>query len=211
MHKIIKYITLSLTIFCISVIGRAQTPALFISDNQSIADTWRWMFSLEMGLTPQHASFCYDCKLKVNRGVSDDVARIIANTTLTDKTPRVILLQLGCNDSIDVSGSLQEYEHSLFDYPFGKVCTKSGTMARTKNIAVTKDLTKITNANFAGSLYRVVNHFRQYYLIVEYLFLLQITMVKQIKTLKWFSNATNRLNWLLKCCASLSSRMLMIC
>lgn len=160
MHKIIKYITLSLTIFCISVIGRAQTPALFISDNQSIADTWRWMFSLEMGLTPQHASFCYDCKLKVNRGVSDDVARIIANTTLTDKTPRVILLQLGCNDSVDVSGSLQEYEHSLFDYPFGKVCTKSGTMARTKNIAVTKDLTKITNANFAGSLYRVVNHFR---------------------------------------------------
>ena len=130
MHKILKYITLSLTLFCLSMIMRAQTPALFISDNKYVADSWRWMFSLEMGLTPENMNICFDCKLKVNHGVSDDVARILANNTLTDKNPRVILLQLGCNDSVDAMGSLQEYEHSLFDYPFGKVCTKTGTMAR---------------------------------------------------------------------------------
>lgn len=163
MQKITKQISIFLIIFCSSIFTYAQTSALFISDNKIIADSWTWIFSHELGLTPNRVNFCYDCKLKTNYGVSDDVARILANKSLQEQTPRVILLQLGCNDSIDANGCMEEYEKSLFDYPFGKVCTKSGTMARTKNIAISKDITRITNNNFAGSFYRVINHFRSEY------------------------------------------------
>jgi len=139
----------------------AEGTALFISDNRHIAETWGWCLTEDLGLQVHHDISCHECHLTARDGMSTDVQRILSNKNISDNQPNVIFLQLGCNDDPDSVQLMDEYEKSLFDYPYGKVCTTKGTNARTKNIAISKDAGKVTNRNFAGSLYRIVLFLRQ--------------------------------------------------
>ncbi len=154
-----------IAIICIAMLkfsaANAETTALLISDNRMTSDSWTWIFSDEMGLNVSHSTSCYDCRLKSETGMSDDVARVLSNNNIRSQKPGVILLQLGCNDTADADGSMSAYEHSLFDYPYGKVCNNKGANPRTKNIAVSKNDGRVTNANFAGSIYRIVKFLRE--------------------------------------------------
>ena len=139
----------------------AESTALFISDNHMVADSWAWLFSDEMGLKVEKVTSCYGGWLKSEQGLSDDVAHILSDHTIGDRKPDVILLQLGCNDSIDADASLDAYARSLFDFPFGKVCNSSGKNVKHKNIAVSKDDDQILCSDFAGSLCKIVDYLRQ--------------------------------------------------
>lgn len=138
----------------------AEGTALLICDNKQVEDSWKWCFNEELGLKVNHVTSCYGCHLKSETGMSDDVQRVLSNKNIQEQSPDVVFIQLGCNDGADSEEQHLSYEKSLFDYPYGKVCTMAGANAKTKNIAVTKDNQKITNANFAGSLYRIVNFIR---------------------------------------------------
>ena len=139
----------------------AEGTALFISDNRMVADSWTWIFSDEMGLKVDRVTSCYGCQLKSQQGLSDDVARILSNRTIGDSKPDVILLQLGCNDTLDADASLDAYAHSIFDFPYGKVCNSSGGNVKQKNIAVSKSEGRIRCSDFAGSLCKIVSYLRQ--------------------------------------------------
>lgn len=87
-----------------------------------------------------------------------------ATLTLADgNAPSVILLQLGCNDRADDLGTgsalLNAYEHSLFDYPTGTVCTLTGQMSRNKRIAISKP--NVANDNLCGALYNIILDLRR--------------------------------------------------
>lgn len=136
--------------------------ALLISDNKKVETSWDWCLTNEaLGLTINRITTCYDCRLTRESGMASDVQRILSNKTIGQLNPDVILLQLGCNDSPDSEEQHRNYEQTLFDYPYGKVCTSKGTNVRNKNIAVSKADGRISNVNFAGSLYRIVHFLRQ--------------------------------------------------
>lgn len=139
----------------------AESTALFISDNRMTADSWAWVFSDEMGLKVEKVTSCYGCRLKSEQGMSDDVARILSNRTIGDNHPDVILLQLGCNDTLDTDASLEAYARTLFDFPHGKVCNSSGGNVKNKNIAVSKNEGRIRCHDFAGSLCKIIGYLRQ--------------------------------------------------
>lgn len=153
---------LVVTLSCLACMDiHAGSSALFISDSRQISESWQWIFTPELGLDLTHVSECYGCRLKADRGVSDDVARILSDRNTGTQKPAVILLQLGCNDSADTDASTDTYAHTLFDFPFGKVCNNKGANVKNKNIAISKDITRISCSNFSGALCRIVNHLRE--------------------------------------------------
>lgn len=139
----------------------AEGTAMLISDNRAIEDSWAWCFSDELGLTVKKETLCYDCNLTAESGMASDVQRILSNKSISERKPDVIFLQLGCNDEADSQQQFAAYEQSLFDFPYGKVCTMKGANPRTKNIAISKDKQKLTNRNFAGSLCRIMLYLRE--------------------------------------------------
>ncbi len=145
----------------IPMLLKAEGTAMLISDNRAIEESWTWCFSEELGLTVKKETLCYGCNLTAERGMSTDVQRILSNKSISERKPDVIFLQLGCNDEADEDQERTSYEQSLFDYPYGKVCTTKGLNPRTKNIAVSKDKQKLTNKNFAGSLCRIMLYLRE--------------------------------------------------
>ena len=135
---------------------------MLISDSRQTEMSWDWCFTDESsGLRVKRVTSCYDCRLVSPSGMSADVSRILSNKNISEQKPDVVFLQLGCNDSPDSSDEQAAYESSLFDYPYGHVRNSSGANPRTKNIAVSKDNTRITNSNFAGSIYRIVEFLRR--------------------------------------------------
>lgn len=139
----------------------AEGNALYISDNKQVEDSWSWCFSPELGLQVKRITTCYDCRLVSEKGMSADVQRILSMANMSVEKPDVVFLQLGCNDEADSEESFKAYEQTLFDYPYGRVQNSKGANPRTKNIAVSKEDTQISNANFAGSLYRIVKFIRE--------------------------------------------------
>ena len=139
----------------------AEGTATLISDNRAIEDSWAWCFSEELGLTVKKETLCYGCNLTAESGMASDVQRILSNKSISERKPDVIFLQLGCNDEADSEQQFTNYEQSLFDFPYGKVCTTKGANPRTKNIAISKDKQKLTNRNFAGSLCRIMLYLRE--------------------------------------------------
>ena len=153
---------ISILILTVSSALRAEGTALLISDNKKVETSWDWCLTNEsLGLNIKRLTTCYDCRLTQPTGMSSDTQRILSNRNLSELKPDVIILQLGCNDAPDSEEEHTKYESSLFDFPYGKVCTASGANARTKNIAISKDKNRITNANFAGSLYRIIQFIRE--------------------------------------------------
>lgn len=151
---------LTILAFAASSACLADGTALLICDSKQVEDSWRWCFNDELGLKVNHVTSCYGCRLTLETGMSDDVQRVLSNKNIQQQNPDVVFIQLGCNDQADDEEQYLSYEKSLFDYPYGKVCTMAGANPRTKNIAISKDNAKITNGNFAGSLYRIVNFIR---------------------------------------------------
>ncbi len=139
----------------------AKGTAIIISDNKQVESSWRWCLTNDGELNVLHITSCHGCRLTASKGMSEDVQRILSDKSLAERNPNVVFLQLGCNDSPDSDQQYEAYEQTLFDYPYGKVCTITGTMPRTKNIAVSKDSRKITNSNFAGAMYRIVLYLRE--------------------------------------------------
>ena len=139
----------------------AEGTAMLISDDRMVADSWMWIFSDEMGLKVDRVTNCYGCRLKSEKGLSDDVARILSNPNLGTQHPDVILLQLGCNDSLDADASLDSYALSLFDFPSGKVCNSSGGNVKHKKIAVSKDDRRVLCDDFAGAFYKIISYIRR--------------------------------------------------
>lgn len=139
----------------------AEGTALLISDSRQAAESWQWIFASEKGLSITHDTSYYGGHLKTVRGVSDDVEHILADKGIETQRPQFIFLQLGCNDSSDADAGITTYEHTLFDYPFGMVCNNKGANVKNKNIAVSKDLTRVSCSNFSGALYRIVSHLRK--------------------------------------------------
>lgn len=139
----------------------ADGTAMLISDNRAIEESWTWCFSESLGLEVKKETLCYECHLTSESGMSSDVQRILSNKSISERNPNVIFLQLGCNDEADDEQQMEMYEQSLFDYPYGKVCTMKGANPRTKKIAVSKDKQKLTNQNFAGSLCRIMLYLRE--------------------------------------------------
>lgn len=155
-----KFLSFAILFVC-SLTSMANNQAVLISDNKRIEETWSWCFSENLGLNINKITSCYDCTLKAQKGMAEDVQRILSLKNLDQITPLVVFLQLGCNDKADSQDAFQSYEQTLFDYPYGKVCTAKGTNPKTKNIAISKDDAKISNSNFAGSLYRIVKSIRE--------------------------------------------------
>lgn len=144
----------------VSSVMMAEGTAMLISDNKQVENSWFLCFSKTLGLKINYVTSCYGCNLTTDSGMASDVQRILSNKNISEQKPDVVFLQLGCNDMADSEEQYRLYEKCLFDYPYGKVCTKTGTMPRTKTIAISKENVKITNRNFAGSLYRIVNFIR---------------------------------------------------
>ncbi len=139
----------------------AKGKALLISDNRQVDRSWDWCFSAGLDLELHRSTVCYDCHLTAKEGLSGDVGRILSDMTMSRLAPDVIFLQLGCNDEPDSDGQFAAYGQTLFDYPSGKVCTTKGANPRTKTIAVSKDDSRVSNVNFAGSLYRIMSFIRK--------------------------------------------------
>lgn len=150
-----------LALACTSAVAIAKGKALLISDSKHVERSWGWCFTEELELDIHRFTACYDCQLTAEHGMSADVQRILSDRNLSVLKPDVVFLQLGCNDSPDSEQQFESYEKSLFDYPSGKVCNTKGANPRTKAIAVSKDEAKVTNSNFAGSLYRIVSFIRK--------------------------------------------------
>lgn len=139
----------------------AEGTAVLISDNRQVETSWDWCFTNEsLGLSIHRITSCYDCKLTSTSGMSADVARILSSKNISGQKPDVVFLQLGCNDQADSEAQHVAYESSLFDYPYGKVCNLDGANSRTKKIAVSKDKTAISCANFSGAFFRIVEFLR---------------------------------------------------
>lgn len=139
----------------------AKGRALLVSDSRQVEKSWDWCFSSLSELELHRSAVCYGCHLTAEDGLSEDVRRILSDRSMSSTSPDVIFLQLGCNDSPDSDQQFTAYAQTLFDYPSGKVCTTKGTNPRTKTIAVSKDDNRVSNANFAGSLYRIVSFIRK--------------------------------------------------
>ena len=147
-------------LFAVVSLAKAEDTALLISDNRHIEESWAWCLSDPLGLRVRKSTICYDCRLTSAEKMSSDVQRILSDKSIAERKPKVIFLQLGCNDEADSEEQESRYEQSLFDYPVGRVCTMKGANARIKAIAISKDKQRITNQNFAGSLYRIVLYLR---------------------------------------------------
>lgn len=155
-----KRLIILFTTIAVSLTIIAKGTAVIISDNKQVEESWRWCLTDDSELNVHHVTSCYGCKLTAGNGMSEDVRRILSDKNLAERKPDIVFLQLGCNDSPDSFQQYEAYEQALFDYPYGKVCTITGTMPRTKNIAVSKDCRKVTNSNFAGAMYRIVLYIR---------------------------------------------------
>ena len=152
---------IGILMMAVSSVSWAEGTALLISDSRQVETSWDWCLTDEsLGLTLKRMTSCYDCHLTSRQGLSADVGRILSSRNIAELQPAVVFLQLGCNDTADSPEQHSAYESTLFDYPSGKVCNLAGANVRHKTIAVSKDNTQISNANFAGSIYRIVGFLR---------------------------------------------------
>lgn len=149
------------TVVTLATPSWAKGKALLVSDSRQVEKSWDWCFSSASELDLHRSAVCYGCHLTAGSGLSEDVGRIISDSSLSHLAPDVIFLQLGCNDSPDSDTQFEAYAQTLFDYPSGKVCTTKGANPRTKTIAVSKADSRVSNANFAGSLYRIMSFIRK--------------------------------------------------
>ena len=154
-----KQIILLCLLLLTAVLPTTAQQAAFISDAPAVPRQLADEVGRKTGLTVRCLSGFSGQRLKG----SDAVERKIRQTKEMPATStRVILLQLGCNDTPDTgegSQLLTRYEQTLFDFPTGDVCTLTGKMKRHKRIAVSKP--KVSNSNFAGAYYRIVLQLRK--------------------------------------------------
>lgn len=129
-----------------------------------------------------NAEQAYDCEAKLKEwSVKNDKKAFVIKTHLLEtdsklkKTPNhecgaeqiynipinaeAVLIQLGSNDIPDNKTQEENYEHSLFNFPTGHICTMTGRMHRKGRLAISKK--NVSNNDFAGALYNIVKYIRE--------------------------------------------------